>query len=231
MRHHLAIAALLSSSIVWACSAADPNTPGGSSKESDSKSADSKTPNKTTAGSSSGGSSSGNTTPPPAQDTNPTEPAPTGGQCTAAQGEEACTTCCETNNPKGSEAADGLDDKWTQCVCAPAACATQCAATACGPNEEDPADGDACSKCIENLPCDDQWDTACQANADCAALMTCQEPCSPEDGEDLQAGGNGLPEEMKQLRELKVRTAKAVAKHRQILERHRSAVQLKAKLK
>jgi len=211
-----AVALVCSLTSIWACSAADPTTPNGS-KESDSKSSDSKNAKSSSSSSSSSGSSA---TPPPSTSTDPNEPAPAGGQCTASQGEDACVTCCETKNQKGSDFEEQLDEAWVTCACAPAACATQCAATACGESGAEPAEGDACSTCLEqHSQCDTAWDTACTANADCAALQSCQEPCFPEEA-DEQDFRQGAPEQK----------AAAAKKHRSILQRHHAAAAMKTKI-
>lgn len=97
-------------------------------------------------------------------------PAP---RCSASQGADACYECCDAKSPGG---ADAHDQAMRTCVCAPAACATECAQSFCAAAPEEPADGDACATCLADATeCEAQAEAACAANAACAAFADCVE--------------------------------------------------------
>jgi hypothetical protein len=109
----------------------------------------------------------------------PTDPGPN----QPDDAEDACVDKCETANPAGLAVMDPLDDEWTKCVCAK--CAAQCGQSVCAANQTEAADGDACDQCLDTATsCDDQWQTACDANADCKNLDACETACDPDEAAD-----------------------------------------------
>jgi hypothetical protein len=107
-----------------------------------------------------------------------------------ADGEEACFDACEAQNAAGTQVMDGLDDQWTTCVCG--ACAAACGQSLCAANPTEPADGDACDTCMQNqTACDDAWENACNANADCQKLDQCQMACEPADDQQADDADDG----------------------------------------
>lgn len=104
--------------------------------------------------------------------------------CSAMATGAACGSCCETNHAAGAKV---MGDAYFGCLCGSSgACQTQCAKSDCSMDQNAPAPtpGDACDKCQQqNAPgdgtgkCDKQVDTACNADADCSALMKCYDSC------------------------------------------------------
>lgn len=111
---------------------------------------------------------------------------PTGDQaCAATVGEDACTTCCETNHAAGSQV---YDDAFDACVCTEGAavgkCQTECAKTYCSDDGPDEVDGDACDVCLTKAdpdegtgPCTAPIQAACNGSPDCVALLKCYDTC------------------------------------------------------
>jgi hypothetical protein len=91
---------------------------------------------------------------------------PTAGSCSSSADWMSCVDCCGQQNPGGFEV-DG--QAWNDCICQ-TACASACGANYC--NGGDPSA--ACEQCMQNAPqCDQAAETACQANASCAAAIAC----------------------------------------------------------
>jgi hypothetical protein len=95
-------------------------------------------------------------------------------QCAALSTSTACDNCCVGNHSAGNMF---FNNALAQCECGSFGdCSTACAATFC----MDPSTTDAnCDACIQQSQsfgdCDET--SACNANADCAALMTCINAC------------------------------------------------------
>lgn len=172
-----ALVTVLASIAFLACSTpASPEAP---------KGGDDDTP---TSGAAKSGTDTNGTT--PADDT--TTPTTPGATPDGDEAEEsACVTACKTKNPQGAQAMDDLEKAWKTCACG--ACAAQCAASFCGANGTEPAEGDACATCLDGAAqCDTQWETACDANAACKSFGECTAACEPADAED-GAGTPGTP--------------------------------------
>lgn len=110
--------------------------------------------------------------------TNPTEPA-TSGSCGSQTKLDACFECCEKE--AGPAAIEVLQKAFGDCMCAPAKCGTQCAQSACA--DKEPAQGDACDTCIQAQfeACDQVAITACEGDATCKKLFTCEEAAKCSD--------------------------------------------------
>jgi hypothetical protein len=185
----LIIGSLITAAIVLvACSAPDPQRPT-DKQESEATGGGSKSPGSSSGGSSgapssSSGGSSGSTS----GGTGSSSGADPGGACNASQGVKACESCCDAKSPKGLAAMDKIDDAYSECLCQASVCETECAQSECSDadNSPDATEGDACSKCMEGTAgkaCEDQWDKACAADADCAALQKCYDDskCDPDE--------------------------------------------------
>lgn len=176
MRHSKPAAVIaVASFVLWACSTA----PSTSSRDDDHSAGTTKRETSETEGTTTGKGNDGTSS----QPGTPGPQAP-GGACTPAQGEDACYACCEAKHPAGAEVIEQLVEAWVACACAPTACAKQCAATACSEDGMDPVEGDACDQCLLNTGCDDQFESACQADAACAELETCASSCFPEEDDE-----------------------------------------------
>jgi hypothetical protein len=99
------------------------------------------------------------------------------GNCAQTANQEECFVCCEQANPKGLDVIKAADATLGQCLCDNGgACATECAQTACANKE--PTKGDACDTCLggeKSKACFDTFDQTCKGNADCQALIKCDE--------------------------------------------------------
>lgn len=99
-------------------------------------------------------------------------------QCAGACDDEACYTQCEQSHPTGTEPLFAFYD------CLDTNCAEPCGGGAEDPGDggaEDPGDGgqgeqDPCGACVD-ATCGAAWQ-ACEADADCMALLGCYEPCA-----------------------------------------------------
>ena len=88
-----------------------------------------------------------------------------------------CVTCCANNHQAGVGV---LDQAILTCDCGTGAggCQTACATEICANPPAAPTAGDACDTCLNTSlgmtgACLQPVETACQANADCAAYLTC----------------------------------------------------------
>ncbi|MBX3208150.1 MAG: hypothetical protein KF764_24095 [Labilithrix sp.] len=149
--------------IVVACSSSDLSTDLGGKDTKDAASAEASSDKDADA-------------PPAPKDTPPVQ----AGTCSASQGAEACFACCEEKNPNGAQV---YDQAMHTCLCAPSACATECAETECAAQPVEPAPGDDCATCIDDATeCAQAAETACAASAACGGLADCIEAsgCEPE---------------------------------------------------
>ena len=176
MNHVSRFALCLSSFVAMAaiaCSGAPDPAPSSTPKKA-STPADTKTPK-------------GSTPPPASNDTGATSPgtpaASTPLSDTSACGKKAdadmCDACCLAGNPKALDAAFQAEG---DCMCAPAACATQCAASVCAQADNMNQPTDACGMCLDahQQECGAKFDTTCQADAACKAADACQmSQCDP----------------------------------------------------
>ncbi len=94
------------------------------------------------------------------------------------QGGQACQGCCIQNHPNSTQTLFG---SLLQCACKPGQCATDCAASACGP--EAGAPDTACQTCIANDLGTDAGQSclaagACAKDPDCAKLLGCLVTCN-----------------------------------------------------
>jgi hypothetical protein len=161
-------------SIAVACSSAAPPAPTGKDVKSQSETAP-KTPTKTGAAAPSGDDKTATTA-------SPTEPTKS-----AEGGDDACVAACDTKHAAGVKVYEDLDKASIACECQPSVCATQCAQSECKEDGAESKEGDACSTCLEGAAaskCEQQRETACKGNADCAAIEQCYNACEPADGED-----------------------------------------------
>ncbi len=86
---------------------------------------------------------------------------------------DACYTCCEGLHAAGAKVWRDASTAYGKCLCqTPGTCATACRTTYC--NGQDPAGGDACSKCMQSEgQCDGQFRAATGQNADYAQFDNC----------------------------------------------------------
>lgn len=98
-------------------------------------------------------------------------PGPCAGESTAA----SCYRCCEQRYPNGVPVLRQASQVFDDCACVShGACSSQCAATYCGGLAPLPAS--ACDLCLAALPlCEQRADTVCEADADCAAILSCDD--------------------------------------------------------
>jgi len=113
--------------------------------------------------------SSTTTTNPPAKDASVADAAT--GQCSGEATQTACVQCCSTAHQDGAGAylVATID-----CMCLPANCETECAATLC--NADNPKNPDTkCGACVQgkNGACAQAIKTACTADPECVAFDAC----------------------------------------------------------
>lgn len=102
---------------------------------------------------------------------------PTDAQC-AEKDTVNCHFCCTDNHVSGWQTWQAV---LHECMCAPDACASECATSLCkGPNELAGV-GKTCNDCIDlhRAACLTKADTSssCKASTDCKALVACDAPC------------------------------------------------------
>lgn len=92
--------------------------------------------------------------------------------CAASTTKDECSQCCDEQNPTAVDAWAAL---WDACVCAPAACATQCATSYCAAGGGDAPTAE-CSDCIAQSTntCTAQAYAKCPGDAACAPLTACE---------------------------------------------------------
>jgi hypothetical protein len=113
-------------------------------------------------------SSTVTTDPPPKDASVPDSPA---GECSSSATQTACVQCCSTAHQDGAGAylVATID-----CMCVPANCSKECAATLC--NADNPKGPDAeCSTCLQakNSACAPSIKSACTADPQCVAFDAC----------------------------------------------------------
>jgi hypothetical protein len=171
----------------FACSSPPPSSDLGTGTGSQKK-----TGSKTPSGSTDGTDDTGNgdktaadmTTPPPAQQGGDTGLAATCAKKTTSQD---CGTCCLDKTPNALDAADKV---FGDCMCAPAACATQCAASVCSMTQNQNQPTAECSTCLQTneMACGAKADATCNADPTCKAAEACYETaCAP-----IEAKENGM---------------------------------------
>jgi hypothetical protein len=112
--------------------------------------------------------------------TSPTEPGPDG----KTEDDGACYEACIVKHAAGAKAYDELEATATACQCQSSVCGAQCAQTACKAESDEEKTDAACDACLEGAPAAQCWTTfesACSANADCAAVQTCYDACGGGD--------------------------------------------------
>lgn len=89
----------------------------------------------------------------------------------------SCGQCCQTEHEKGSTT---YLTALLECACQADVCATACKTTYCAATPKN-ADA-ACEECIDGeafgTACEAPIQTACEADADCVALIQCAQPCA-----------------------------------------------------
>jgi len=98
-----------------------------------------------------------------------------GAKCAAQTTGSACLSCCVGT---AQSAYDLANNAFGMCVCqTPGTCAAQCAASFC--NGQAQTAGDACDTCLNGATqCQQQANTACNANPTCAAVTQCIQQAS-----------------------------------------------------
>jgi hypothetical protein len=142
--------------------------------------------------------STGSTTPAPSGSsatTPPSSASPSSGGKVDDKKIAACEDACRTKNAAGAKTLDDLDAKNATCVCAANACASECGASnICKDDDNAPEASDACLGCLDKnaavAACDQQSDSECAANTDCAAAKNCMDACNPggDDDDDNSQG-------------------------------------------
>lgn len=169
--------------LLAACSSAPADTGSTSSRQPSTKGTSSKTPSAPPSSNGSGSAGSGDTS----TSSDPTSPPPSSStadaQCKTKADAQTCGDCCATNHTKG---ADTFDQGYGDCFCAQTRCATACAQSACSTdqNAPPPQQGDACDTCLQKYSnqqgtgeCDTAAETACKADTDCTAFVSCLDTC------------------------------------------------------
>ncbi len=101
-------------------------------------------------------------TPPPTEPT-PSTPPPNA-QCAQEQDPDSCIMCCEGGNQQATAAAD---QAFEQCACG-GSCASACGGSFCRNGQPSAA----CEQCLANT-CEQQWQSACNADPTCAQIDAC----------------------------------------------------------
>ncbi len=107
----------------------------------------------------------------PTTPTTPTKPTtPAADECSKKADADACFDCCIAKDVPAFEVGEKAYD---DCICAPAACQTRCAASVCGQTKTEPTAD--CNACLEtNGPgCSAKAKTACEASTGCKAVEAC----------------------------------------------------------
>jgi hypothetical protein len=92
---------------------------------------------------------------------------------------------CDQKHAHGSQTMDAADQAFTACLCTASVCASACGASDCANPPKSPADGDVCDTCESGASasaCSDKQDSACKADPDCVALVSCYEACVGDAG-------------------------------------------------
>jgi hypothetical protein len=117
------------------------------------------------------------------QEAGPCAPATSDSDC-RSQG-TACIDCCSCFHQTGVTT---FNTALETCVCQATVCGTQCAASLCATPVVQPATGDACDTCVNGAiaadagsGCNAKIVTACRADPDCIALLTCIDGTKPND--------------------------------------------------
>jgi hypothetical protein len=98
----------------------------------------------------------------------------------AAQSVDACVSCCQQAHPRGYQVVEGSA---FQCVCVkPGPCAKNCGASVCASPPVAAQSGDSCDTCINSSlqdsgACNQPVVSACNAEPDCGAYVTCVQAC------------------------------------------------------
>jgi hypothetical protein len=163
----------------FACSGASaPSQDTGSGTGSQKKASTSKTGGTAsdTGGSGDNKTAQDMTTPPPKTGTDTSGLAATCAKKTTSQD---CGQCCLGTTPNALDASDKV---FGDCMCAPTACATQCAASVCSTMQNMNQPTAECSTCLQNneMACGAKADATCNADAACKAAESCYETaCAP----------------------------------------------------
>jgi hypothetical protein len=121
---------------------------------------------------------SGGPPPPPGDDGGGPPPPQGDAACAQKTSQSACIGCCQGNHKTGFNT---IHTAANQCLCvSPGACKTECATEFCANKAE--SKGDPCDTCIGNAiqqsaACYQPINSACQADPDCTAYLTCAQPC------------------------------------------------------
>jgi hypothetical protein len=180
--------ALVSGTVVIACSSADDSGDTLQGKVSQNKPASGgdagSSSGSSGAASSSGSSGSSGVSSSGSSGAASSSGAPTGVAAECAAKKDACFDCCDAKFPNSDTAAQKA---YNDCACTtPGPCKTQCAATLCAGKDPDAA----CLTCLDSDPaavCDKAYDDACDKDANCKAANTCYDACpdtSPPDPPD-----------------------------------------------
>lgn len=131
------------------------------------------------AGASSSSSSSSSSSGGAGRDASPGDPAPTrpdGGSssslCGGSATRDACSQCCDAQNPA---AVDAWGRLWDACACAPSACGAACGTSYCAPAGGD-TPTDECLDCLATATttCTADAYAKCPGDAACAPLTQCE---------------------------------------------------------
>jgi hypothetical protein len=195
--NHSRLAVCLSSFVAlaaFACSSAPVET-GGADKPSTKAPAGSKNTDKETS------------TDTDKTDTEPSKPLSDTAACGQKATAQACGACCLEKTP---EALDASDKVYGDCVCAPTACGTECAASYCSEKENQNEPTAACNTCLDakEPACGDKADAVCNADPACKAADACLvTSCKPLADKEQAAAGGGM-------KSLNLRAAKAASRRR-----------------
>ena len=165
---------------VWACASQDPVptsgsdalTGNGKSSSKDDPSTASKSSSASDAGAASRGASDAGAASRPGS-----------GPATSDPGriDDPCYDACDQKHAAGAKMLAQLAQQTDNCMCGSGACGSQCAKSfMCSEDDNAPDPSSGCEQCMDT--CFNQEDSACNANADCAAVQKCYDACDAQGG-------------------------------------------------